>query len=173
MNKYKIKMGSQQHILRKILVISFDDGYLKDIGEIITKKRLQSFGETGYINYENKNNNLIFTLLSNQIKIRWYHHYAGAYGAIIINEGNEINNNMNDLVNILNSDIMQRLPLLFVYDKKKIFEKDNRYLENLRYFLYNKKIIFNVIYIDFKVNKKNSELLYGLDWLYKQIMKIT
>ena len=165
-------MGSEHPILRKILIMTFDDSYLRDIGEIITRKRIQLFDETGYINYENKNKNIIYTLLSSQIKRSWYHHFTGAYGAIIINEAKDVSDNTNDFVNILNSQIMQKRPLLIVYDKKKILEKDNRYLEHLRYILSDKKIIYNVIYIDFKVNKRNSELLYGLDWLHKQIMKI-
>ena len=152
--------------------MTFDDNYLKDIGEIITKKKIQLNEETGYLNYENKNKNLIYTLLSSQIKRTWYHHYTGTYGIIIINEGLDVNNNETEIINILNSNIIQKRPLLLVYDKKKILEKDNRYLEHLRFILTQKQIIYNVIYIDFKVNKKNSELLYGLDWLYKQIMKI-
>ena len=165
-------MGSESSIFRKILVMTFDDNYLKDIGEIITKKKIQLNEETGYLNYENKSKNLIYTLLSSQIKRTWYHHYTGTYGIIIINEGLDVNNNENEIINILNSNIIQKRPLLLVYDKKKILEKDNRYLEHLRFILTQKQIIYNVIYIDFKVNKKNSELLYGLDWLYKQIMKI-
>ena len=165
-------MGSESPIFRKILVMTFDDNYLKDIGEIITKKKIQLNEETGYLNYENKNKNLIYTLLSSQIKRTWYHHYTGTYGVIIINEGLDVNNNETEIINILNSNIIQKRPLLLVYDKKKILEKDNRYLEHLRFILTQKQIIYNVIYIDFKVNKKNSELLYGLDWLYKQIMKI-
>ena len=165
-------MGSESPIFRKILVMTFDDNYLKDIGEIITKKKIQLNEETGYLNYENKSKNLIYTLLSSQIKRTWYHHYTGTYGVIIINEGLDVNNNETEIINILNSNIIQKRPLLLVYDKKKILEKDNRYLEHLRFILTQKQIIYNVIYIDFKVNKKNSELLYGLDWLYKQIMKI-
>ena len=165
-------MGSESPIFRKILVMTFNDNYLKDIGEIITKKKIQLNEETGYLNYENKSKNLIYTLLSSQIKRTWYHHYTGTYGIIIINEGLDVNNNETEIINILNSNIIQKRPLLLVYDKKKILEKDNRYLEHLRFILTQKQIIYNVIYIDFKVNKKNSELLYGLDWLYKQIMKI-
>ena len=165
-------MGNKQTILRKILVMSFDDNYLKDIGEIITKKRIQIFDDIGYCNYENKNRNLIYTILSNKIKRTWIHHFTGTYGTIIINEGPDINDNIREIINIINSKILQKRPLLILYDKKKILEKDNRHLEYLRYLLANKQIIYNVIFIDFKVNHRNSELLYGLDWLYKQIMKI-
>ena len=165
-------MGADKSILRKILVMAFDDYYLKSIGEIITKKRIQLYEETGYLNFENQNKNLIYTLLSSQIKRKWYHHYSGTYGIIIVNEGSNISENMEEIFNVINSNILKKRPLLLVYDKNKIFEKDNKYLENLRFSLSKKQIIYNVIYVDFKENKKNSELLYGLDWLYKQILKI-
>ena len=165
-------MGSDQTILRKILIMTFDDSYLNDIAEIITKKRIYISDEIGFTNYENKNKSLIYTILSNKIKRNWLHHYQGTYGTIIINEGANLIDNNKEIENILNSKILQKRPLLIVYDKNKIFEKDNNYLEMLRYSLLNKQIIFNVIYIDFKINHLNSELFYGLDWLNKQIMKI-
>ena len=59
-----------------------------------------------------------------------------------------------------------------MYDKKKILEKDNKHLEYIRYLLSIKQVIYNVIYIDFKIEHSTNELLYGLDWLNKQIMKI-
>ena len=100
------------------------------------------------------------------------HHYTGTYGTIIINEGENINDNNKEIENILNSKVLQKRPLLLVYDKNKILEKDNRDLENLRFSLSAKQINYNVIFLDFKANHLNSELLYGLDWLNKQIMKI-
>ena len=47
-------MGSEQAILRKILIMTFDDSYLKDIGQIIAQKRIQINEEIGFCNYENK-----------------------------------------------------------------------------------------------------------------------
>ena len=165
-------MGNGQNILRKILIMTFDDNYLKDIGQIIAKRRIKLIEDIGFCNYENKNKNLIFTFLSCKSKRTWLHHYTGTYGVIIINEGININENNIEIENILNSKILQKRPILIVYDKKKILEKDNRDLENLRFTLSNKQIIYNILYIDFKENYLNSELLYGLDWLNKQIMKI-
>ena len=165
-------MGSEQTILRKILIMTFDDSYLKDIGQIIAQKRIQMDEEIGFCNYENKSKNLIYTLLSSKNRRTWLHHYTGTYGTIIINEGENINDNNKEIENILNSKVLQKRPLLLVYDKNKILEKDNRDLENIRFSLSTKQINYNVIYLDFKANHLNSELLYGLDWLNKQIMKI-
>ena len=165
-------MGSEQTILRKILIMTFDDSYLKDIGQIIAQKRIQMNEEIGFCNYENKSKNLIYNLLSSKNRRTWLHHYTGTYGTIIINEGENINDNNKEIENILNSKVLQKRPLLLVYDKNKILEKDNRDLENIRFSLSTKQINYNVIYLDFKANHLNSELLYGLDWLNKQIMKI-
>ena len=165
-------MGSDPIILRKILVMTFDDSYLKDIGDIIAKKRINILEDLGFCNYENTNKNLIYTFLSSNIRRTWLHHFTGTYGTIIINEGLDIIEDNKEIENILSSKILQKRPVLIVYDKNKIFEKDNRYLEMLRYTLSMKKINYNVVYIDFKINHSNSELLYGLDWLYKQIMNI-
>ena len=125
-------MGSEQAILRKILIMTFDDSYLKDIGQIIAQKRIQMNEEIGFCNYENKSKNLIYTLLSSKNRRTWLHHYTGTYGTIIINEGENINDNNKEIENILNSKVLQKRPLLLVYDKNKILEKDNRDLENLR-----------------------------------------
>ncbi len=165
-------MGSDSTIVRKILVMSLDDAYLKYIGLIIAQKRIQIKDEIGFCNYENEGKNLIYTFLSSKIKRTWIHHFSGTYGTIIVNEGNDIINDNKEIENILNSKILEKRPVLIVYDKNKILEKDNKYLESLRYYLSSKEIVYNVIYIDFKVNHLNSEILYGLDWLYKQIMKI-
>ena len=165
-------MGGEHPILRKILIMTFDDSYLKDIGQIIAQKRIQMNEEIGFCNYENKSKNLIYTLLSSKNRRTWLHHYTGTYGTIIINEGENKNDNNKEIENILNSKVLQKRPLLLVYDKNKILEKDNMDLENLRFSLSNKQINYNVIFLDFKVNHLNSELLYGLDWLNKQIMKI-
>ena len=165
-------MGSEPTILRKILIMTFDDSYLKDIGQIIAKKRIQLVEDIGFCNYENQNKGLIYTFLSSKNRRTWLHHYTGTYGAIVINEGINIIDNNKEIENILSSKILRKRPLLLVYDKNKILEKDNRYLEMLRFSLSSKQINYNVIYIDFKVNHLNSELLYGLDWLYKQILKI-
>ena len=165
-------MGSEQAILRKILIMTFDDSYLKDIGQIIAQKRIQMNEEIGFCDYENKSKNLIYTLLSSKNRRTWLHHYTGTYGTIIINEGENINDNNKEIENILNSKVLQKRPLLLVYDKNKILEKDNRDLENLRFSLSAKQINYNVIFLDFKANHLNSELLYGLDWLNKQIIKI-
>ena len=165
-------MGSDPEILRKILVMTFDDSYLRDAGEIITKKKIRAIKDTGYINFENKDKNIIYTFLSNQILRTWYHHFTGTYGVIIINEGINFNDNINEISNLLNSKILIKRPFLIVYDKKKILEKDNKHLEYIRYLLAIKQVIYNVIYIDFKIEHSTNELLYGLDWLNKQIMKI-
>ena len=103
--------------------MTFDDSYLKDAGEIITKKKIRAIEDTGYINFENKDKNIIYTFLSNQILRTWYHHFTGTYGVIIINEGINFNDNINEISNLLNSKILIKRPFLIVYDKKKIYNE--------------------------------------------------
>ena len=86
--------------------MTFDDSYLKDIYNIITKQKIGLIDDTGYFNYEDKNTNVIYTFLSEKIKRSWYHHFMGTYGAIIINEGNNFSDNMKEINNILNNKII-------------------------------------------------------------------
>ena len=165
-------MGSDNTILRKILIMTFDDNYIKNIGKIISRKKIFIDDEIGFVNYENENKNIIYTFLSSKNRRTWLHHFVGAYGIIIINEGLKAPDDINEIENIFKSKVLEKKPLLLLYDKKKILQKDYKHLEDIRYLLLNKNINFNVQYIDFKVNHGNSELLYGLHWLDKQIFKI-
>ena len=94
-------MGSEPTILRKILIMTFDDSYLKDIGQIIAKKRIQLVEDIGFCNYENQSKGLIYTFLSSKNRRTWLHHYTGTYGTIIINEGINIIDNNKEIENIL------------------------------------------------------------------------
>ena len=167
-------MGSGNTTLKKILVMTFDDDYINDIGNIIAKKDIKIQDGIDFCNYENKDKNIIFTFLSSKNRRTWLHHYIGSYGTIIIYESKDYltDDNNKEIENILNSQVLQKRPLLLLFDKTKMFYKSNENLESLRYMLNKKNIIFNIQYIDFKVNRLNSELLYGLDWLEKQIRKL-
>ena len=105
-------MGNEHEVIRKIIIMTFDDSYLKDIYNIITKQKMGLIDDTGYFNYEDKNTNVIYTFLSEKIKRSWYHHFMGTYGAIIINEGNNFSDNMKEINNILNSEIILKKPII-------------------------------------------------------------
>ena len=167
-------MGNKSNTLKKILVMTFDDDYIKFIGKIIARKDIQMQDELGFCNYENKDKHIIYTFLSSKSRRTWLHHYIGSYAIIIIDESKDSLNDDNnkEIENILSSQILQKRPLLLLFDKTKMFYKSNENLESLRYILNKKKITFNIQYIDFEVSHLNSELLYGLDWLERQIRKM-
>ena len=79
-------MGCGATILKKILIITFDDEYLKTISHIITQEDFQINENTNFINHKNKKKNILFTFLSNRQKWTWIHHFSGTYGTIIIYE---------------------------------------------------------------------------------------
>ena len=162
-------MGCGVTILKKILVLTFDDNYLKAIGHIITNKEFVVNENSNFINYKFRQKNILFTFLSNKQKWTWLHHFSGTYGTIIIYEGNDINNNINELENILNSNVLHKRPIIIIFDKSKIEEKDHLFLEKIRYNLYKMNIKFIVQFIDFSNNNANNELYYGLEWLFCEI----
>jgi hypothetical protein len=54
----------------------------------------------------------------------------------------------------------------------KKLEKDYDYLEKLRFNLYVKSILFNIIFINFDIRTKENELFYGIDWLQDNLYQI-
>ncbi len=162
-------MGCGATILKKILILTFDDEYLEAITHIITKKECEINQNIEFLNFKNNQKNILFTFLSNKIKRTWIHHFSGTYGTIIIYEGSEVQNNINEIENILNSNILHKRPLIIVFDKSKMEDKDYRFLEDIRFNLYKKNIKFIIQFIDFSNNNNNYEFYYGLEWLFGEI----
>ena len=162
-------MGCGVTTLKKILVLTYDDNYLRAIGYMITNKEFEINENSNFINYKFRQKNILFTFLSNKQKWTWIHHFSGTYGTIIIYEGNDIHNNINELENILNSNVLHKRPIIIIFDKSKIEDKDYLFLEKIRYNLYKMNIKFIVQFIDFSNNNVNHELYYGLEWLFCEI----
>ncbi len=162
-------MGCGATILKKILIITFDDEYLKDISHIITKKDFEINENSNFINYKDKIKNILFTFLSNKQKWTWIHHFSGTYGTIIIYEGIDTLNNVKEIENLLISKTLNKRPLLLIFDKNKIYNKEINFYETIRYNLSMQNVKFLIQFIDFSVNHLNSELLYGLEWLFNEI----
>ena len=161
-------MGCGVTTLKKILILTFDDKYLKEIAKIIINKEFEVNENTNFINYRYRQKNILLTFLSNKQKWTWLHHFSGTYGTIIIYEGNETKNNINELETILNSNILHKRPLIVIFDKSKIGDKDYEFLERIRYNLMKKNVKFIIQFIDFS-NNNNTELYYGLDWIFSEI----
>ena len=162
-------MGCGATILKKILIITYDDEYLKAISHIITQEDFVISENTNFINHKNKRKNILFTFLSNKQKWTWIHHFSGTYGTIIIYEGNDTLNNIKDIEIILNSRTLHKRPLLLLFDKKIMCDKEYNFFETIRYDLTLKNIKFLVQFIDFSINHFNSEVMYGLEWLFNEI----
>ena len=162
-------MGCGVTVIKKILVLTYDDQYLKTIYKIIANKEFEIKEGTNFINHRFKQKNIIFTFLSNKQKWTWLHHFSGTYGTIIIYEGNETNNNINELDTILNSNVLNKRPLVLIFDKSKLGNKDYIFIEEMRFNLLKRNIKFNIQFIDFSNNDANTELFYGLEWLFNEI----
>ena len=166
-------MGCGVTTLKKILILTFDDKYLKEIAKIIINKEFEVNENTNFINYRYRQKNILLTFLSNKQKWTWLHHFSGTYGTIVVYEGADTQNNFNEIENLLSSKILHKRPLILIFDKSKLGDKDYRFLENIRYNLYQKNIKFIIQFIDFSnnnINKEiNRELYYGLEWLFHEI----
>ena len=149
-------MGCGVTVIKKILVLTYDDQYLKTIYKIIANKEFEIKEGTNFINHRFKQKNIIFTFLSNKQKWTWLHHFSGTYGTIIIYEGNETNNNFNELDTILNSNVLNKRPLVLIFDKSKLGNKDYIFIEEMRFNLLKRNIKFNIQFIDFSNNDANT-----------------
>ena len=163
-------MGTGNICLKKILVMSFNDLFLPQFTKITFKKVISIPDDIGFYTFANKEYKTIYTFLSSKIRRIWIHHYIGTHGIIILYEGNKLNNYISEIINILSNSNLNNIPILFVINKN--IEKDFDYLENLRYNLYMKKILFNIIFINFDDHSNENEIFYGIDWLQDNISKI-
>ena len=163
-------MGTGNICLKKILVMSFNDLLLPEFTRITFKKVVSIPDDIGFYTFTNKEYKTIYTFLSSKIRRIWIHHFIGTHGIIILYEGNKLNNYISEIINILSNSNLNNIPILFVINKN--IEKDFDYLENLRYNLYMKKILFNIIFINFDAHSNDNEIFYGIDWLQDNISKI-
>lgn len=163
-------MGVGKISLKKILVMSFDDSLLPSFSKIIFKKIITIPEDIGFYNLTNKDNSSIYTFLSSKIRRIWIHHFIGTHGIIILYEGEESKDNISEIMSILSNSYLENVPVLFIMSKK--LEKDYDYLEKLRFNLYVKSILFNIIFINFDIRTKENELFYGIDWLQDNLYQI-
>ena len=165
-------MGCGAAILKKVLIMVFDDSYLKYIYFTITNKKLEVTNQVNFYNFKNKTKNILYTFLTNNQRWTWIHHFSGTYGTIIIYEGNDATNNIKEIENIVYSKYLIKRPLLLLFDKNKTMEKDSNYIETIRWDLLKNNVKLTVQFIDFNENQNNSELLNGIEWLENEIKKI-
>ena len=113
-------MGCGVTTLKKILILTFDDKYLKEIAKIIINKEFEVNENTNFINYRYRQKNILLTFLSNKQKWTWLHHFSGTYGTIVVYEGADTQNNFNEIENLLSSKILHKRPLILIIYIKRI-----------------------------------------------------
>ena len=163
-------MGAGNISLKKILVMSFNDLFLPQFTKTTFKKVISIPDDIGFYTLTNKDNKTIYTFLSSKIRRIWIHHFIGTHGIIILYEGNKLNNNIYEIINILSNSNLNNIPILFIINKN--IEIDFEYIEDLRYHLCMKKINCNIIFINFDDHSNDNEIFYGIDWLQDNISQI-
>lgn len=83
-------------------------------------------------------------------------------------EGEDTLYNMQEILTILNSDYLKRVPLLLLLNQKTSTNTMNQIMK-LRFELIKLKINYKVQYINFENYAENNEINYGVEWLESQI----
>ncbi len=154
---------------RKILILSFEDDYLKMIGKAISKINIEVNDAIGFKNDEVFYNKLSLKLyyLTTKNRHLWKHHFLGSQGLIMIFSFHSKENDERiifEAINVFADKNIIGLPILVLVD---INNPDEGIIEKLRRELnktnneYSNFVKFQ--YIDFK--NDINELQFGLEWL--------
>lgn len=87
---------------------------------------------------------------------------------IMVYEGEDILLNLQEILTILNSDFLKKVPLLVLLNQKAASSSINQ-ISKLRFELLKQKIKFRVQYINFENYSESNEINYGIEWLENQI----
>ena len=154
---------------RKILILSFEDDYLKMIGKAISKINIEVNDAIGFKNDEVYYDKLSLKLyyLTTKNRHLWKHHFLGSQGLIMIFSFHSKENDERiifEAINVFADKNIIGLPILVLVD---INNPDEGIIEKLRRELnksnndYSNFVKFQ--YIDFK--NDINELEFGLEWL--------
>ena len=154
---------------RKILILSFEEDYLKMIGKAISKINIEVNDAIGFKNDEVFYNKLSLKLyyLTTKNRHLWKHHFLGSQGLIMIFSFHSKENDERiifEAINVFADKNIIGLPILVLVD---INNPDEGIIEKLRRELnksnndYSNFVKFQ--YIDFK--NDINELEFGLEWL--------
>ena len=154
---------------RKILILSFEEDYLKMIGKAISKINIEVNDAIGFKNDEVYYDKLSLKLyyLTTKNRHLWKHHFLGSQGLIMIFSFHSKENDERiifEAINVFADKNIVGLPILVLVD---INNPDEGIIEKLRRELnksnndYSNFVKFQ--YIDFK--NDINELEFGLEWL--------
>ena len=154
---------------RKILILSFEEDYLKMIGQAISKINIEVNDAIGFKNDEVFYNKLSLKLyyLTTKNRHLWKHHFLGTQGLIMIFSFHSKENDERmifEALNVFADKNIVGLPILVLVD---INNPDEGIIEKLRSELNQSKDDYSNFvkfqYIDFK--NDINELEFGLEWL--------
>ena len=154
---------------RKILILSFEDDYLKMIGKAISKINIEVNDAIGFKNDEVYYDKLSLKLyyLTTKNRHLWKHHFLGSQGLIMIFSFHSKENDERmifEALNVFADKNIVGLPILVLVD---INNPDQGIIEKLRSELNKTKDEYSNLvkfqYIDFE--NDINELEFGLEWL--------
>jgi hypothetical protein len=155
---------------RKVLILSFEEEYLKKIAKTLSKIDIEINDAIGF-----KNDDIIYNKLSLKLwyltvnnRHLWKHHFIGSQGLILnfsFKEKVKDERIIYEVMNVLNDQNIVGLPVLLVID---INNKDRGVVENLRKEMNNqmsedklKMVKFDYVDFDNDIN----QIKLGFDWL--------
>ena len=159
---------------RKVLVMSFEEDYLKQIATSLSKKEIKINDAIGFTNDDIKYNKLSLKLWYLTVNNRhlWKHHFIGTQGVILnfsFKERVKDERIIYEVMNVLNDHNIAGLPVLLVID---VNNKDKGVVESLRKEMNNqmKEDILKMVnfhYVDFE--NDINQMKIGFDWLCKNM----
>lgn len=159
------------NILRKVLIMTFEDKYLYKLSQILLKKSIEIQQDLGFTNHEDKEKNILYTFLSSKVKRTWIHHFTGTYGIVLILEGEGTDRNITEIDNLFKCPALRKIPILVVLDKEKFGNKGFEYIEKIRESFQDKDFLVFFQYVNFNADYASNELNYGLNWLEMEMLK--
>lgn len=162
---------------KKILFMTYNDEYLNSLSKIILKTPIKIDNEIGFAHMTLPRKNMIITFLSCAMRKVWIHHFTGTKANIIIYEGDDVTERNTEIISMLSNEKLKKTPSLILLDKNKI-DNDNEYkkrmgLEQLRQEMSKRRLSYNVMEVDFDDISSKSEVLYGIEWIEKEIKVIS
>ncbi len=155
---------------RKILILSFEEQYIKQVAKCLSKIDIQINDAIGFKNDDIMYNKLSLKLWYLTVNNRhlWKHHFIGTQGIIIIFSFRERVKDQRiiyEVMNVLNDQNIAGLPVLILVD---LNNQDQGIIENLRKQMNaqikeDKLQLVKFHYIDF--DNDINQLKVGFDWL--------
>ena len=155
---------------RKILILCFENYYLKKISTFISKKEIEINDSVGFLNddIEYKKLSLKLWYLTVNNRHLWKHHFLGTQGLIInfsFQEKVKDDRIIYEVLNVLNDQNIVGIPTLLQFDVKN---KDKEVVEKLKKEMNNQmsEEKLNMVKFD-EIDFENNidEMISSFDWL--------